>query len=132
MNMKNFLLAGIAGGITDFLLGWLLYGMLFREYFGGGEPNLGLIAAGCFSFGFLMSYIYVGLAGIASFVNGMKAGAVIGLILSIMNNFFMRSMDNPVNWEQFAVDVVIGLIMGSVVGGVVGAVNGSSSKREAV
>lgn len=132
MNVKNFVLAGIAGGITDFLLGWLLYGMLFRDYFGGGEPNLGLIAGGCLFFGFLMSYIFVGLAGIASFAGGMKAGAVIGLLLAIMNNFFMRSMDNPVNWEQFAVDVVIGIIMGAIVGGVVGAVNRSSSKQDVV
>lgn len=129
--MKNFILAGLAGGITDFLLGWLLYGMLFYDYFGGGEPNLGLIAAGCFSFGFLMSYVYVGLAGISGFAGGMKAGAVFGLILAIMNNFFMRSMDNPVNWEHFAVDVIIGVIMGCVVGGVVGAVNGSSKPSAA-
>jgi hypothetical protein len=132
MNMKNFLLAGIAGGITDFLLGWLLYGMLFHDYFGGEEPNLGLIAAGCLCFGFLMSYIYVGLAGIASLAGGMKAGAVIGLISGLMHNFFQRSMENPVNWEQCAVDVVISIIMGCVVGGVVGAVNGSSKPAAAV
>jgi hypothetical protein len=132
MNMKNFLLAGVAGGITDFLLGWLLYGMLFHEYFGGGEPNLGLIAAGCLSFGFLMSYIYVGLAGIASFAGGMKAGAIIGIISGLMRNFFQWSMESTVNWEQFAVDVVISIIMGAVVGGVVGAVNGSSKPAAAV
>jgi len=125
MNMKNFILAGIAGGITDFLLGWLLYGMLFRDYFGGGEPNLGMIAGGCLFFGLLMAYVLVGLAGIASFAGGMKAGAVIGLLLGIMNNFFMRSMKTAVNWEQFAVDVVIGIVMGAIVGGVVGAINRS-------
>lgn len=129
--MKNFIICGIVGGIADFLLGWVFYGMLFREYFGGAEPNLGLIAGGCFGFGFLMSYIYTGLAGISSFARGMKAGAGIGLLLGIMNNFFMRSMENPVNWEHFAVDVVICIAMASLVGGAVGATNGSLSKPAA-
>jgi len=123
MNTKNFILGGIAGGITDFLLSWVYYGILFREYFGNAEPSLELIAAGCLCFGFLISYIFVGLAHITSFVGGMKAGAVIGLIMGMMNNFFMRSMDNPVNWEQFAVDVFICLVAASIVGGVVGALN---------
>jgi len=128
MNIKNFIICGLAGGITDFLLGWVFYGMLFHEYFGSAEPNLGLIAGGCFSFGFLISYIYVGLAGISTLSGGMKAGAVIGFIMGIMNNFFMNSMENPVNYEKFALDVAICLVIGSLVGGVVGAVNGASSK----
>ena len=70
--MKNFVLAGIAGGITDFLLGWVLYGIVFYDFFGGGEPNMAMITGGCFSFGFLMSYILVGLAGISGFGKGAE------------------------------------------------------------
>ncbi len=128
MNAKNFLLAGIAGGITDFLLGWILYGMLFHKYFGGVEPNLTLIFLGCLMFGFLISYIFVRWANLVTLVSGMMAGAVIGLILGLMNNFFMWSDKPVVDWEKFMVDVFIGLIMGSVVGGVVAAVNGALSK----
>src|SRR6476646_2178823 len=124
MNMKSFLVSGIAGGITDFLLGWLLYGMLFRDYFGGGEPNLGLIFAGCLSFGFLMSYIFVRLSNIVSLSAGLMAGGVIGLIMGMMHNFFQWAMEAAVDWQKFAIDVVIGIIMGAVVGAVVGAVNG--------
>lgn len=128
MKMKNFLLAGIAGGITDFLLGWLLYGMLFREYFGGAEPNLGLIFAGCLSFGFLMSYIYVRWANLVTFMSGLQAGAIIGLIMGLMHNFFMWSDKPVVDYQKFAIDVVIGIVMGAVVGGIVAAVNGALSK----
>lgn len=129
--MKNFIICGIVGGIADFLLGWVFYGMLFRDYFGGGEPNLGLIAGGCFCFGFLMSYIYTGLAGIASLSGGLKAGAVIGLISGLMNNFFHWSMQSPVNWQHFMTDVVICLVIGSLVGAAVGGTNGSLSKPAA-
>ena len=128
MNMKNFVLAGIAGGITDFLLGWVLYGIVFYDFFGGGEPNMAMITGGCFSFGFLMSYILVGLAGISGFSKGARAGAGIGILTGLMSNFFMRGMDAQPNWQQFGVDLIICVIIGALVGGVVGAVNGKLSK----
>ena len=33
MNAKNFLVSGIVGGIVNFLLGWLFYGILFESQF---------------------------------------------------------------------------------------------------
>ena len=128
MNMKNFVLGGIAGGITDFLLGWLFYGIVFFDYFGGQEPNMAFITAGCFSFGFLMSYILIGLAGISGFGKGARAGLGIGILTGLMSNFFSRGMSGDVNWEHFGVDLIICLIIGALVGGVVGAVNGKLSK----
>ena len=125
MKAKNFVIAGMAGGITDFLLGWLFYGMLFREYFGAGEPNLAFIFMGCLSFGFLMSYILTRWANLVTLMAGMKAGAVVGFIMGLMNNFFMWSDDAVVNYEKFGVDVVICIVMGAIVGGVVAAVNGA-------
>lgn len=128
MNVKNFLLAGIAGGITDFLLGWIFYGMLFHAYFGGGEPNLTFIFAGCMSFGLLMSYIYVRWANISTLMAGASAGAGIGLLMGIMNNLFRYSMATEApNYQQFAVDVVICMVMGAGVGAVVAVVNGALS-----
>lgn len=123
MNMKNFVLGGIAGGVTDFLLGWILYGMIFYDFFGGHEPNLNFIAFGCLAFGFLMSYILIVIGGVHGFAAGARYGAAIGLLVALMSNFFMRAMESQVNWQQFGVDVIIGIIMGTIVGGVVAAVN---------
>ena len=131
MNLKNFLLAGIAGGITDFLLGWVFYGMLFHEFFGGQEPNLTYIFAGCMSFGLLLGYIYVGWTNITSWLQGLKAGAGIGIILGIMQNFFRISMDKGAIDQMFVVDVVICALIGLGVGAVVGSVNGAFSKSKA-
>ena len=132
MNVKNFFMAGLAGGITDFLLGWVFYGMLFFEYFGSGEPNMTWIVAGCLSFGFLMSYIFVRWANLLTFTGGMQAGAVIGLFMGLMRNFFDASMETgAMNYEMFAVDVVISIVMAAIVGGVVAAVNGAMSKNTA-
>lgn len=130
MNVKNFLLAGIAGGITDFLLGWIFYGMIFRQYFGGAEPNLAFIFAGCMSFGFLISYIYVRWANLITLMTGARAGAGIGLLLGLMDNFFRYSMttDAP-DYQKFAVDTLIYMVLGACVGAVCAVVNGTLSKK---
>ncbi len=39
MKTKNFLVAGLAGGITDFLLGWLFYGIIFKDTFPQPEES---------------------------------------------------------------------------------------------
>jgi hypothetical protein len=129
MKTKNFVLAGIAGGITDFLLGWLFYGIVFIDYFHNEQmPNLAHIFLGCLTFGFLMSYILVRWANLVTFLAGLKVGAVIGLLLGLMNNFFMYS-EKAMDTEKFAFDVLIGITMGAIVGGVVALVNGMLSKH---
>ena len=129
MNFKNFILAGIAGGITDFLLGYLFYGILFHTYFGSMEPNLKFIFLGCMSFGFLISYIYVRYANLVTFMAGLKGGAVIGLLTGLMYNFFnLEAMGAVVDYQKFAVDVALTIVLGAGVGAVTAAVNGALSK----
>lgn len=126
MNVKNFLLAGLAGGITDFLLGWLFYGILFHDYFGGAEPNLTFIFAGCMTFGFLISYIFNKWANISTLITGAKGGAVLGLIIGLMENFFRTAMSgDSIDYQMIVVDVVICLLIGAGVGAIVGIVNGA-------
>ena len=131
MSAKNFVLAGIAGGITDFLLGWLFYGMIFRNFFPEQMPNMVFIFLGCMTFGFLISYIFTRWASIVTFVGGMKGGLALAVFIGLMNNFFMRSNSDVVDFENFAIDMLISLLIGAGVGGVVGAVNGALSKRPA-
>lgn len=129
MNVKNFLIAGILGGITDFLLGWIFYGMLFHDFFGGQDPNLTYIFAGCMSFGLLMAYIYVGWANLTTLAAGAKAGAGIGLIMGVMNNFFRIAMDGGHLDKMFGVDVFICIVISVGVGAVVAAMNGQLTKK---
>src|SRR5690606_20279418 len=125
MNFKNFLIAAVIGGIADFLLGWLLYGIVFKDYSPEEMPNLLFIFLGCMSFGFLASYIVVRLADLITFLSGAKAGAVVGLLIGLMNNFFLRSNSAVVDYDNFAIDVLIGIIIGAIVGGIITAVNGA-------
>lgn len=129
MKIKNFLAAGIVGGIVDFLLGWLFYGILFKDHFSGEPANMLFIALGCMTFGFFLSYIFIKWASISNFITGAKAGAVMGLFIGLYSNFFMRSNSLEVDYKNFGLDLVITIVMSAIVGAVIAAINGSMSKN---
>ncbi len=124
MNLKNFLIAGIVAGIVDFLLGWVFYGMLFKDlYPQTQDTNLSFIFFGCMTFGFFISYIFTKWAGITNPVTGAIAGATIGVFSSLSMNFFMYS-GMPLNVQNMVTDIVVSTIIGSAMGAAVAIVNG--------
>lgn len=128
MNVKNFIVGGIVGGIADFLLGWLLYGMLLKDMFpkpeGAGEENLVFIFFGCLFFGFMLSFIFNQGEGVTKCVPGIKLAAGIGFFMSICNNFFYNMYNETMNWQMTAMDVAVSVVIASVVGAVIAVVNG--------
>ncbi len=124
MNLKNFIIGGIAGGITNFLLGWVFYGMLFKNIYPENEnTNLTFIFLGCLTFGFLMSYIFTKWAGITNPVKGLTAGAIIGFLNGLSMDFFMFS-NRPIDTTNFIYDILIATIIGAGIGAVIAIVNG--------
>ena len=125
MNVKNFIIGGIVGGIANFLLGWLFYGELFAEHFGGGHPdNMPFITLGCLTFGFFVSFIFSKWAQISTFATGAKAGAVIGFFIGLHANFFVNSTNPTPDYKLIGLDMVIMIVMSVIVGALVGLVNG--------
>jgi hypothetical protein len=128
MKFKNFFLAGLAGGIADFLLGWLVYGILLYNYFGGHTPNMTFITLGCLAFGFFISYVLVSCANVTTFAGGLKVGAVFGLLYALTMDLFELAGKVSPDFEKYAVDVAVTIVLTAIIGGVVAAVNGALSK----
>lgn len=127
MKTKNFLVSGISGGIADFLLGWLFYGIIFKDSFPQPDESsnaMVMIFLGCITFGLFMAYIFTKWAQITTAATGAKAGAVIGLFVGLFYNFFNMAMDSSATMQMVAMDVAIGIVMAAIVGAVIGAVNG--------
>ena len=127
MKTKNFLIAGIVGGIVDFLLGWLFYGIIFLDTFPQPEESsetMLFIFLGCLTFGLFVSYIYTQWAQISTFSTGAKAGLIIGLFVGIYYNFFNLAMGPETTMQLAALDVGISIVMTAIIGGVIGLVNG--------
>lgn len=127
MKTKNFLVAGIVGGIVDFLLGWLFYGIIFVNTFPQPEESsetMLFIFLGCITFGLFVSYIYTQWAQISTAATGAKAGAIIGLFIGLFYNFFNLAMGPETTLELAALDVGISVVMTAIIGAVIGLVNG--------
>tara|TARA_R110002126_G_scaffold180762_6_gene329575 strand:+ start:3067 stop:3459 length:393 start_codon:yes stop_codon:yes gene_type:complete len=127
MKTKNFVVSGIVGGIVDFLLGWLFYGIIFIDTFPQPEESANtmlFIFLGCLTFGLFVAYIYTKWAQITTALTGAKAGAIIGLFIGLFSNFFNLAMNTESTMELAGLDVLISIVMASIIGAVIGAVNG--------
>lgn len=127
MKTKNFVVSGIVGGIVDFLLGWLFYGIIFIDTFPQPEESANtmlFIFLGCLTFGLFVAYIYTKWAQITTALTGAKAGAIIGLFIGLFFNFFNLAMNASATMELAALDVLISIAMTSIIGSAIGAVNG--------
>lgn len=130
MNAKNFLVAGIAGGIINFLLGWLFYGILFVDTFPQPDESANAmiyIFLGCLTFGLFIAYIYDKWAQINTLATGAKAGAVIGIFIGLFYNFFNLAMNTEASLELAGLDIVISIVMTAITGAVIGAISGKMS-----
>ena len=128
MNVKNFIIGGIVGGIVDFLLGWLIWGILLKDTMpkpeGAGAENMLFIFLGCMSFGFLLSWIFSQGEGISNMMAGVKMAAGIGLLMSLTNNFFYNMYNETMDLKLVAIDAVASIVMAAAVGAAIAMVNG--------
>ncbi|WP_445957966.1 DUF1761 family protein [Yeosuana sp.] len=127
MKAKNFLGSGIAGGVANFFLGWLFYGIIFKDSFpqpAEGPNSIVYIALGSLIFGLFIAYIFTKWAQITTIVTGAKAGAVIGLFLSLFMNLFNMAMNSEATFQMFATDLGIAIVSTAITGAIIGYVNG--------
>jgi ABC-type antimicrobial peptide transport system permease subunit len=124
MNAKNFLVSGIVGGIVNFLLGWLFYGILFESQFPvkeGEVMNLTMIALACLVGGLFIAYIFTKWAHISNWKTGLQAGAVIGLFLALYYDFYYNAMkaNADIDWQNMGLDIVLTIVMTALTGAVI-------------
>lgn len=135
MNIKKVSIAGLAGGVVSFLLGWLIYGMLMKDYYATNTNQSTMRAeadmiwwamiAFNLAWGVFFAYLFSRWANIFTLSAGVYAGAKINFMLGItmsLSFWAMTTMYNNLN--VVFVDIAINVIMGAVVGGVVGFVLG--------
>lgn len=139
MDSKKFLVGGITGGITNFLLGWVVWGMLLAEFMQShmktyeglmrGEEHMlmwAMVVANL-SYGFLISFV-LSKANINSAGGGATAGAVIGLFLAIFFDFILHAQMDLMNTTAILVDIAASVVVSSIVGAVVGWMNSRFTK----
>ncbi|MEX0997713.1 MAG: hypothetical protein WDZ45_11745 [Flavobacteriaceae bacterium] len=127
MKTKNFLVSGIVGGIVYYLLGWLFYGILLKDFFPQPEMTSNtmiFILLGCLTYGLFIAYLYTKWAQISTAATGAGAGAVIGLFIGLFFNFFNMAMVPEATYEMAALDLVVTIVSTGIIGAIIGAING--------
>jgi hypothetical protein len=144
MNTNKFLIGGIIGGIANFLLGWLVWGILLMSFMKEHTTEAGkavmradenmiwwaLIAANLV-LGFLISYI-LNKAGVMTASAGAAMGAVVGLLMSVAINLFNYAfMDLSDTTTTMIVDMLASTAVTAIVGAIIGWYNGRGVKAAA-
>ncbi len=127
MSAKKFLVSGVVGGIVCYLLGWLLYGIIFMDQFPikeGEVMNMTMIALGSLIWGSFVAYIFVKWAQISTWQTGLQAGAIIGVFLGLYWNFFYNVMKATadINWQVVGLDIVITVVITAITGAIIAVV----------
>ena len=143
MNTNKFLVGGIIGGVANFLLGWVVWGMLLMNFMKEHTSELGksvmrpddqmiwgALIAGNLLFGFLLSYI-LNKAGVMSAGAGAFTGAVIGLLFSATINCFNYAFMDMSDMTAMGVDLVASTAVTAIVGGIIGWYLGMGKKAVA-
>ena len=136
---KRALLAALAGAVTSFLAGWLIYGILLMDFYKANttvyeglmkEPPVlwGIFVSG-FCSSLLFSLIFDKWANIRSFAGGAMAGAWIGFLIMLGFDFSFYSFFNLYPPSVLAVDIVVGTGFNAFIGGVIGLVLGTGRKN---
>lgn len=129
MNFKKILIAGTIGGILFFLFGWVVYGILLKNYFfnhTGASGHLDridieivIVFLGSLLQGYLYAYIFT-RANVETFKDGLITGGTIGFLIISSFDIMMYGTTLILSKHSLVVDILasttIAIIVGSIVG----------------
>ncbi len=132
MSTKRFALATVAGGVTLFILGALIYGLALADFYAANagsatgvlreEPLFWSLAIGELAFAALLTLVLGRWAGVSSVGEGLKQGAIVGFLLALGINLITYGVMNTMNLTAALADVVVGTFRLGLAGAVIGAV----------
>jgi len=129
MSNIKILVAGLLGGVTAFILGFLVYGLALKGFYASHmvqgfakadeEMVWWALIVGNLAWGLLFAIIYGRWASISTFVTGAKAAAVIGALMALTYNLIGYATANVMDMTVALADVVVSAVVSAIIGGVV-------------
>lgn len=127
MNTNKILIAGIAGGVIFFLLGWLIYGILLMDFMTANagpaaatmhkEPmEMWALVVSNLSWGFLFAIMFGKWAAGITPAQGAMRGAIVGLLVAMFIDFSMYAMCNMFTVKTLAVDIAATTVIAAIGG----------------
>lgn len=123
---KSLLFSGVVGTIVYYLLGWLVYGVIFPDL-AGGEQNPLFILLGCLFYVFIFAVLFTRWTSISKFSAGFNAGLILGVLYAVSFYFFKISEGGSFDIQPFLKEIVIGGLMTGITSGAIALVIGKTS-----
>lgn len=128
MNSKT-IIGGIIAGLVSFLVGWLIYGILLRQYYADHSfqyaglmkdpPVIWAIAIANLCWGFGTAFIF-NIGSVNTVPRGVVIGGFLSGILTAGFDIMMYAQMNLFGLRMTAIDIVVSTVMGAIVGAVLG------------
>jgi hypothetical protein len=135
MASNRFVLAALVGGVVVFLAGGLLYGVLTVSFFEANQgsavgvmretPDILYLVLGQVVLGVLLAVVIDKWARVGGVANGLKIGAIVGLLMGLGVDLTMYGVTNMANLTATLVDPLIQAVQMACAGGAIGAVLGN-------
>ncbi len=129
MNVQKILVAGVLGGVFSFFLGWLMWGMLFKDAMPDNVPGLMKAEADMvwwamilsnLMFGIFLAYIFVQWSSISTWMTGASAGATIGFLLTCSLDLGFFAMSNMHTMNSMLMDIALNTVYFAITGAFMG------------
>jgi hypothetical protein len=127
--MNKILIAGIAGGVVFFLLGWLVYGIILMDFMSANSgvpaslhkamPDMLPLVVANLAWGFLFAIILGRWSTGLNIAEGAIRGAVIGLLVALFIDLTMYATTNMFNMNCLLVDIIAMTVNGAIGGAVI-------------
>jgi len=137
MESKRLVVGTLAGGVTMFVLGYLIWSVAFAGFFAANAgsatgvdrdaPIWWAAIVGTFSLAALVT-LAIGWSGESSIAGGFKIGATVGFLVWFGVDFIFYGYFNLSNLTATIADPALEIVRTGIGGAVVGAVLGSMAE----
>ena len=134
MKTKRFVIGTLSGGITMYVVGYLIWNLLFADFFAanvgsatGVDRDTELVWAvvlGTFSLAALVTLAVGSCARASTIGEGCKIGAIVGFLVWFGADFILYGIGNVSNLTATIVDPLLEIIRTGIGGTVIAAVLG--------
>lgn len=134
MNIKRLSIGSVVGAVTLYLLGMLIWQVLFADFFEANSgsavgvdrdaPIVWAIIVGTLCYAVLLTLSLESSGASKSLVDGLKVGAVMGALLWGTADFILFGLTNLSTLTGAVADTLLEGVRGGIAGGVIAVVLG--------
>ncbi len=129
MNTNKVLVTGLIAGVFSFLLGGLMWGVLFKGLLPNNVPGLAkpdsemiwwAMVVSNLVFGIFLAYVFIRMGNVTDWMTGAKEGAIFGLLYAVSLDMGQFAMTNMHTMNSILADIGLNTVYCAITGALIG------------